>query len=177
MTERGRPAGERSRRTRPRTALTVLVVIAALAVGGVWFSRAADRASTVGAAPKTAAVREGAPGRVATPAPSEGLPGVRDCGFGRPEVRPKVITLTCADAGMVATGLTWERYGVKEAEGKGVVQVVKTAAGAGADAGYPATFRLYGPRTVDGARAFTGLEVSYEGSTPLGEQTETYTLA
>ncbi|MEU9113457.1 hypothetical protein AB0D04_17155 [Streptomyces sp. NPDC048483] len=168
MTER---AG--SRWARGRTALATFAVVTALAAGGVWFSQASDRASAVDVAPKTAAARDvKEDGRE-----SGGLPGVRDCGIGAPAVKPQVITLACADAGMVATAITWDRYGSEEAEGTGVVQVVKTAAGVGADAGFPATFRLYGAKTVDGARAFTGLEVTYEGSTPLGDTTEMYNLA
>ncbi|MFH8409463.1 hypothetical protein ACH4FX_32475 [Streptomyces sp. NPDC018019] len=167
---------EGSRRFSGRTALATFAAVTALAAAGVWFSQATDRASAVDAAPKTSAVRDVRSSGKATGG-LPGLPGVRDCGFGEPEIKPKVITLTCADAGMVATGITWERYGAAEAEGKGVVQVEKAAAGAGADAGFPARFRLYGAKTVDGARAFTGLEVTYEGSTPLGDSTEMYNLA
>ncbi|TJZ56010.1 hypothetical protein FCH28_12170 [Streptomyces piniterrae] len=162
-----------ARWARGRTALAAFVVVTALAAGGVWFSQASDRASAVGSAPKTAAVQDvKSPGK-----PSGGLPGVRDCGMGEPVIKPQVITLACADAGMVATEITWDRYGSQEAEGTGVVQVEKTAAGAGVDAGFPATFRLYGAEPVKGGRAFTGLEVTYEGSTPLGDTTEMYNLA
>ncbi|MGG2462769.1 hypothetical protein ACO0M4_23620 [Streptomyces sp. RGM 3693] len=164
---------EEARWRRGRTALVAFVVVTALAAGGVWFGQASDRASAVDAAPKTSAVQDvKSDGR-----PTEGLPGVRDCGIGEPEIRPRVITLTCADAGMVATAITWDRYDADEAEGRGVVQVEKTAAGVGTDAGYRATFRLYGAKEVDGARAFTGLEVTYDGSTPLGDTTEMYNLA
>ncbi|WP_438487791.1 hypothetical protein [Streptomyces sp. S186] len=170
---------EGARFRRGRAALVAFVVVTALAAGGVWFSQASQRASAVDAAPKTSAVRDvKSDGEVKAGArPTGGLPGVRDCGIGEPEIRPRVITLTCADAGMVATGITWERYDADEAEGHGVVQVEKTAAGVGTDAGYRATFRLYGAKVVDGARAFTGLEVTYEGSTPLGDTTEMYNLA
>ncbi|MFG2137131.1 hypothetical protein [Streptomyces sp. NPDC048650] len=162
-----------SRWARGRTAPAACAVVTVLAAGGVWFSQAADGATAVDAAPKTAAVQE-----VKEDGKQSGdLPGVRDCGIGDPETEPQVITLTCADAGMVATGITWDRYGAREAEGTGVVQVQRTAAGVGADAGFPATFRLYGVKTIDGAPAFTGLEVTYEGSTPLGDTTEMYNLA
>ncbi|MEU7634576.1 MULTISPECIES: hypothetical protein [unclassified Streptomyces] len=164
---------EGARWRRGRTALLAFVVVTALAAGGVWFGQASDRASAVDAAPKTSAVQD----VKSDGQPTEGLPGVRDCGIGEPEIRPQVITLTCADAGMVATAITWDRYDADEAEGRGVVQVEKTAAGVGTDAGYRATFRLYGAKEVDGARAFTGLEVTYEGSTPLGDTTEMYNLA
>ncbi|MFE0374871.1 hypothetical protein ACFW1M_04640 [Streptomyces inhibens] len=164
---------EGSRWVRGRTALAAFVVVTALAAGGVWFSQAPDRASAVDAAPKTSAVQD-----VKQDAKQPGgLPGVRDCGFGEPVIKPQVITLTCADAGMVATAITWKKYGSRDALGVGVVQVEKTAAGVGTDSGFPATFRLYGPKSVDGGLAFTGLEVTYEGSTPLGDTTEMYNLA
>ncbi|GAU68008.1 hypothetical protein SSP35_06_00920 [Streptomyces sp. NBRC 110611] len=164
---------EGSRWVRGRIALVAFVVVTALAAGGVWFSQVTDRASAVDAAPKTSAVQDGKQAAKQ----SGGLPGVRDCGFGKPEIKPEVITLACADAGMVATGISWEKYGTKDALGVGVVQVQKTAAGAGVDAGFPATFRLYGPKARDGELAFTGLEVTYEGSTPFGDTTEMYNLA
>ncbi|UQA95209.1 hypothetical protein [Streptomyces halobius] len=162
-----------ARWARGRTAVTAFVVVTALAGGGVWFSQESNRASAVDVAPKTSAAQ----GVKSAGKPSGGLPGVRDCGFGTPEIKPEVITLTCGDAGMVATAIRWDRYGSREAEGRGVVQVEQTAAGAGTGAVFPATFRLYGAKDVDGARAFTGLEVTYEGSTPLGDTTEMYNLA
>ncbi|MEV0370749.1 hypothetical protein AB0I10_13110 [Streptomyces sp. NPDC050636] len=162
-----------ARWARGRIALAAFAVVTALAAGGVWFSQASDRASAVDAAPKTSAAQD----VKSAGKPSGGLPGVRDCGFGEPQIKPQVITLTCADVGMVATAITWERYGSQEAEGRGVVQVEKTAAGVGTDSGFPATFRLYGAEPVKGGRAFTGLEVTYEGSTPLGDTTEMYNLA
>ncbi|MEU9485532.1 hypothetical protein AB0D83_17955 [Streptomyces decoyicus] len=168
MTER-----EGSRWIRGRTALVAFAVVTALAAGGVWFGQASDRASAVDAAPKTSAVQDvKEDGKL-----SGGLPGVRDCGIGAPESKPHVITLTCKDGGMVATGIAWKYYGSREALGAGVVQVEKAGAGVGRDGGFPATFRLYGPKPVDGGQVFTGLEVTYEGSTPLGDTTEMYTLA
>ncbi|MEU8681831.1 hypothetical protein [Streptomyces sp. NPDC048611] len=164
---------EGARWVRGRTALAAFVVVTALAAGGVWFVQSPDRASAVDAAPKTSAVQEVKDdGRQ-----SGGLPGVRECGRGKPGIKPHVITLTCDDAEMVATAITWKVYGSREALGSGVVQVEKSDAGVGADAGFPATFRLLDPRRVGGELAFTGLEVTYEGSTPLGDTTEMYNLA
>lgn len=162
------------RRLGGRSALVAFVVLTLLAAAGVWFSQAGRCATAVGSAPKTAAVQDV---KVAGK-PSGGLPGVRDCGFGEPAVKPKVITLTCADAGLVAGGIVWRRYGLDEAVGTGVVQVERaSAAGGGPAAGFPATFRLYGVREIEGARAFTELEITYEGSTPFGDTTEKYPLA
>lgn len=163
----------RSRWVNGRLALAAFAVVTVLAAGGVWFSQVSQRASAVDAAPKTSAVQDVKSGGKR----SGDLPGVRDCGFGAPEVEPQVITLTCADGGMVATAITWDRYGAKSAEGRGVVQVEKTAAGVGTEGGFPATFRLFGVEKVPGGRAFTGLEVTYDGSTPLGDTTEMYNLA
>ncbi|WP_406476629.1 hypothetical protein [Streptomyces platensis] len=164
---------EGARRVRGRTALAAFVVVTALAAGGVWCVQSSDRASAVDAAPKTSAVQDVKDDST----PSEGLPGVRDCGRGKPATKPHVITLTCEDAEMVATAITWKYYGAREALGVGVVQVEKSDAAAGTEAGFPATFRLRDPERVGGKLAFTGLEVTYEGSTPLGDTTEMYTLA
>ncbi|MFE6741288.1 hypothetical protein [Streptomyces tubercidicus] len=164
---------EGARWIRGRTALAAFVVVTALAAGGVWIGQASERASAVDAAPKTSAVQE----VKEDGEPSDGLPGVRDCGRGKPQIKPHVITLTCNDAEMVATAIKWKLYGPREALGHGVVQVEKSDSGLGAEAGFPATFRLLDPKRVGGAVAFTGLEVTYEGSTPLGDTTEMYTLA
>lgn len=170
-----------SHRLTGRAALVVFAVVTVVAAVGVWWGQASGAEAEVGAAPRTAAAQQVSAGTGREPAsgePSGGLPGVRDCGFGAPEVRPEVITLACADAGVVATGISWQAYGADGATGTGVVQVERTAAdGGGPTAGFPATFRLSGARTVDGARAFTALSVRYEGSTPFGDPTETYSLA
>ncbi|GGN57518.1 hypothetical protein GCM10012285_53010 [Streptomyces kronopolitis] len=168
MTDRGG-----SRWGRGRVALVAFAVVTALTAGGVWLAQTPDRASAVDAAPKTSAVQD----VKEDGQPSQGLPVVRDCGVGAPESKPRVIMLTCSDVAMVATGIRWKKYGAKDAVGVGVVQVGKTAAGGGTEAGFPATFRLYGPKPVRGGLAFTGLEVTYEGSTPLGDTTEMYNLA
>ncbi|MCR8575548.1 hypothetical protein [Streptomyces sp. Isolate_219] len=164
---------EGARWVRGRTALAAFVVVTALAAGGVWFGQSSDRASAVDAAPKTSAVQDVKDAGKQ----SGGLPGVRDCGRGKPETKPHVITLTCEDAEMVATAISWKYYGEREALGVGVVQVERTDSGVGTDAGFPATFRLRDPERVGGELTFTGLEVTYEGSTPLGDTTEMYNLA
>ncbi|GAA3176794.1 MULTISPECIES: hypothetical protein [Streptomyces] len=167
-----------ARRMGWRTAVPVGAVLLLLLAAGAWGVQAGRHASAVDVAPQTSAARQRpAPGQAPQKATAGGLPGVRDCGFGEPEVEPQVITLTCADSGMVATGIVWERYGRTSAEGRGVVQVEKAAAGTAGDAVFPARFRLYGVRTVEGGRAFTGLEVTYDGSTPMGDTTEMYSLA
>ena len=81
---------------------------------------------------------------------------------------------------MVATAITWKYYGSREALGVGC-----GAGGEGrmrawaADAWFPGDLpALRDPEPVDGGQvAFTGLEVTYEGSTPLGDTTEMYNLA
>ncbi|MEC4015143.1 hypothetical protein [Streptomyces sp. H27-D2] len=162
------------RRVSTRTALLAFVAVTVLAFGGVYLIRSVERADAVEAAPRTAAAQSAKAGGAA----SAGLPGVRDCGAGAPLVKPRVITLTCADAGVVASALRWDSYAERGAEGAGVVQVSGAQAGSGGGSGsYPARFRLYGPKNVDGAMAFTGLEVRYTGSTPFGDASETYSVA
>ncbi|MEV0262159.1 hypothetical protein AB0I49_12515 [Streptomyces sp. NPDC050617] len=174
-----------TRRASWRAVLATFAVVTVLVLGGVWLGQAADRASAVGAAPKTAAAQKARPSakkeqthRTAdakSAAPVE-LPGVRDCGAGEPVLEPKVITLACADAGAVASDIKWEHYGADGADGSGVVLVSGGAKGV-APASFPAVFHLYGAKNVDGKRAFTGLDVEYLGATPSGDSTETYTIA
>lgn len=168
-----------SRRARPRTVVAAFAAVTAVAFGGVWFSQAQDRANAVSDAPRTAAAQKSKAPRAdeakADAAPAK-TPGVRECGLGEPVVEPEIITLTCADAGMVASGIKWAHYAVDGAEGDGVVQVSRGANGAGVTS-FPARFRLYGAKNVDGKMAFTGLEVDYAGATPLGESRETYSIA
>ncbi|GAA0330817.1 hypothetical protein [Streptomyces blastmyceticus] len=177
MADRAEP-----RRASMRTVLAIFAVVTVLALGGVWLSQAQDRASAVSDAPKTAAaqkspqpVRE-VPQDTVEAASPEGLPGVRECGLGSATVEPEIITLNCSNTGMVASGIKWAHYGADGADGRGVVQVSGAANGA-ASSTYPARFRLYGAKNVDGVLAFTGIDVDYTGATPMGESKETYSIA
>ncbi len=175
-----------TRRASLRTVLVTFAVVTVLALGGVWLSQAADRASAVGAAPKTAAAQKSRPAKTqpyearhradTNSVASAELPGVRDCGAGDPVLEPKIITLACADAGAVASDIKWKNYGAGGADGSGVVLVSGGAKGV-APASFPASFHLYGAKNVDGKMAFTGLDVEYLGATPSGDATETYTIA
>ncbi|MEV5505298.1 hypothetical protein [Streptomyces orinoci] len=175
MTDRAAPS-----RVSRRSALVVFAVVTVLALGGVWAGRAADRSRTVSEAPKTAAAQREEGDRAADAGSAGGaageLPGVRDCGFGEPVPEPKIITLTCANSGTVASDIHWDQYGRDQAEGTGVVQVTGGAGGT-ARTSFPARFTLLAPRIVDGRPAFTSLEVRYTGMTPVGKQTETYSIA
>ncbi|MEV4869714.1 hypothetical protein [Streptomyces syringium] len=162
-----------------RTVVATLAVVAVLVCGGLWFSEASERTSTVAEAPKTAAAQKAwasdQESAEVTAAEPRQLPGVRECGFRTPTVRPESIILNCSNAVMVASGIKWLSYDAKGADGRGVVQVSGGANGA-ASASYPAKFRLYGAKNVDGVRAFTGLEVEYTGATRVGDQTEIFTI-
>ncbi|GGX68974.1 hypothetical protein [Streptomyces hiroshimensis] len=168
------------RRPGMRTVLAIFAAVTVLALGGVWFSRAEDRSGTVANAPKTAAAQKAHPVREAaeaTPerAPRE-MPGVRECGVGKPVVEPKIITLNCSNAGVVASDIKWDSFGADGADGSGVV-LVSGAAGGGSPASFPARLRLYDVTKVDGMMAFTGIEVSYTGATPHAKAKEVYTIA
>ncbi|MBT2382633.1 hypothetical protein [Streptomyces sp. ISL-11] len=175
MADRAEP-----RRASMRTVVAVFAAVAVLGIGCVWFGQE-DRANAVADAPKTAAAQKSKAPRTSQEArvdasPARAMPGVRECGLGEPVIEPEIITLTCADAGMVASGIKWGHYARDGAEGTGVVQVSRGASGAGVMS-FPAHFRLYGAKNVDGMMAFTGLEVAYTGATPLGESQETYSIA
>ncbi|WP_424891715.1 hypothetical protein [Streptomyces sp. XH2] len=170
------------RRPGMRTALAIFAVVTVPAIGGLWVSAAGDRSDAVADAPKTAAAQKSHPPRGPeaataedTPAPQE-LPGVRECGVGKPVVEPKIITLNCSNAGVVASDIKWDSFGADGAAGSGVV-LVSGATGNGSPASFPARLRLYDVTKVDGMMAFTGIEVSYTGATPHAKAKEVYTIA
>ncbi|MGK5545412.1 hypothetical protein ACSNOH_11865 [Streptomyces sp. URMC 127] len=169
------------RRPGVRTALAIFAVVTVLAVGGVWYCAAGDRSGVVADAPKTAAAQKSLPPREPeataedTAGPRE-MPGVRECGVGKPVVEPKIITLNCSNAGVVASDIKWDSFGADGADGSGVV-LVSGAAGGGSPASFPARLRLYDVTKVDGMMAFTGIEVSYTGATPHAKAKEVYTIA
>ncbi|MGK5728667.1 hypothetical protein [Streptomyces sp. URMC 124] len=169
------------RRPGMRTALAIFVAVTVVALGCVWFSQAQDRSGTVGDAPKTAAAQRALPARDTprampeTVAPTE-MPGVRECGVGTPVVEPKIITLNCSNAGVVASDIKWDSFSADGAAGTGVV-LVSGASGGGSPASFPARLRLYDVTKVGGMLAFTGIEVSYTGATPHAKAKEVYTIA
>ncbi|MFF7729625.1 hypothetical protein [Streptomyces sp. NPDC008001] len=169
------------RRPGMRTVLAIFAAVTVLVIGGVWFSAAGDRSDTVANAPKTAAAQKSHPARDPqeakaddTAAPRE-LPGVRECGVGKPVVEPKIITLNCSNAGVVASDIKWDSFTADGADGSGTVLVSGTAGGS--PASFPARLRLYDVTKVDGMMAFTGIEVSYTGATPHAKAKEVYTIA
>ncbi|MGI5338192.1 hypothetical protein ACQEVS_12710 [Streptomyces sp. CA-181903] len=179
MTDRAVPR----RRVRARTLLGVSAVVAVLALGGVWLGQGADRANAVSDAPQTArAKKEQQEQRDRTtasaefaPGAAQELPGVRDCGYGELLLEPKIITLSCANGGAVASDIEWDKYGTDKAEGDGVV-LVSSGANGSARTSFPARLTLSRPRKVDGMLAFTSVEVRYTGLTPAGKTTETYSI-
>ncbi|RII08670.1 hypothetical protein DSC45_33020 [Streptomyces sp. YIM 130001] len=146
-------------------------VAVVLVVGSAWALRTALSPDAVAPAPKSAAVATEIP-----TASSHPLPGVRDCGIGEPVTKPTTLTLTCADASMVAAKLTWQTYTRDTAAGTGQVQVSGQGSG-GAGGVYPARFELLNVRNVEGRTVFTGLDVTYTKATPFGDRTESYNLA
>ncbi|MCA6095805.1 hypothetical protein LE181_27040 [Streptomyces sp. SCA3-4] len=164
-----------------RTVVAIFLGVSVLVSGGVWLGDATDRASVVNKAPKTAAAQKSGAGQesqvVLEGSNARELPGVRDCGMGEPVREPTIITLDCNTSGRVASGIRWEAYTADGADGNGVVQVSSGVAGAAAGKSFPARLRLFQPREVDGAVAFTALEVRYVGATPAGESREVLPIA
>ncbi|MBB4892191.1 hypothetical protein FHS39_001202 [Streptomyces olivoverticillatus] len=175
MTDRAEPL----RRARMRTVVAIFAGVAVLVVAGVWLGRAADRASVVDEAPKTAAAQKARTGQAAQDSVDESvsreLPGVRDCGVGEPVLEPTIINLDCANSGRVASGIQWDDYAADGAAGSGVVQV--GGANGAAQKSFPVRLKLFGAKNVDGLMAFTALEVTYTGATPTGRSTEMYSIA
>ncbi|WP_171166250.1 hypothetical protein [Streptomyces sp. I05A-00742] len=177
MTDRAVPR----RRVSVRTLVAFLAGVALLTLGGVWLGRGADRASAVSEAPRTAEAQKAQQDRTTAPAVvspkrTSELPGVRDCGYGELLLEPKIITLSCANGGAVASDIEWDEYRGDTAEGQGVVQVSSGANGS-ARTSFPARLVLSRPRKVDGMLAFTSVDVIYTGLTPAGKTTETYSIA
>ncbi|MBC2877754.1 MULTISPECIES: hypothetical protein [Streptomyces] len=177
MTDRAVPR----RRVRARTLLGISGAVAVLALGGVWLGQGADRANAVSDAPQTARAkkeqqdqRDRASASAQFGAAQE-LPGVRDCGYGELLLEPKIITLSCANGGAVASDIEWDTYATDKAEGDGVV-LVSSGANGSARTSFPARLTLSRPRKVDGMLAFTSVEVVYTGLTPAGKTTETYSI-
>ncbi|EME97777.1 hypothetical protein J7W19_11755 [Streptomyces mobaraensis NBRC 13819 = DSM 40847] len=179
MTDRAVPR----RRVRARTLLGMSGAVAVLALGGVWLGQGVDRANAVSDAPQTARAKKeqqeqrdrATASADFAPGAARELPGVRDCGYGEPLLEPKIITLSCANGGAVASDIEWDTYAADKAEGDGVV-LVSSGANGSARTSFPARLTLSRPRKVDGMPAFTSVEVVYTGLTPAGKTTETYSI-
>jgi hypothetical protein len=63
----------------------------------------------------TSGLAQAQPARAAVTRPAavigtKAKPAVEDCGLGQPEIRPRSLTLACADAGTLGVKLVWSKW-------------------------------------------------------------------
>jgi len=82
---------------------------------------------------------------------------------------PKLLTLTCADANTVLSGMTWSSFGGPAAEGKGtfVMNTCEPNCAAGKDVDYPVKVKAAGVLTCKhGLRVYGSLALQFTGRAP-----------
>lgn len=86
--------------------------------------------------------------------------------------KPARIVLACADAGFLATDLSWTRWGQKKARGSGTgeVRICKPDCASGHFNEADIQLRLFRPRycSQDGKRHFTRVEYTWTHGVPGG---------
>lgn len=114
---------------------------------------------------------------LAVPAAAAAKPGVVNC-LGKPEVKPKEINLSCADANLMVTGLTWSAWTAKGATGSGSLvwnPCIPTCV-AGKAQKYPAKVALGRIASGAGATVFSGMTLTFTKVGPADAATITYVL-
>lgn len=145
--------------------------VAAAAVLTVAGSAAGLSASLAASPTRPAAVRVVA-ARVALAEAAAALPGLTDCGSGRPVVRRRAFVIFCGDAGEIGEHLHWvaltHRRGV--AWGRAVANDCTPTCAAGHLHSYRARFVFSRVRDIHGP-AFTEVAITYTGKhTPYGQR-------
>jgi hypothetical protein len=83
--------------------------------------------------------------------------------------RPKLLTLTCADANTVLKGLRWSSFGGRSAQASGtfVMNTCEPNCAAGKDVSYPVIAKASEPRTCKkGIRVYNKLTLTFTGRAP-----------
>lgn len=136
-----------------------------------------SRVRTVTVALTVAALAAAGSAALALPASAATKPGVVSC-TGKPEVKPKEINLSCADANLMVTGLTWSKWTAKGATGSGslVWNSCQPTCVAGKAEKYPAKVTLGRVASGAGANVFSGLTLTFTKHGPADAATMTYVL-
>jgi hypothetical protein len=146
--------------------LTRLSAAAALATVG----------SVAGLATSSAATPAPTVIRTVAPAVAHPLPGLTDCGQGKPVVRRRAFIIFCGDAGEIAGKLHWTRLTATTGTAIGIAranQCTPTCA-AGHFVSYRARYGFSRVRRINGAPAFTEVYITYLGErTPYGHRHQT----
>jgi hypothetical protein len=96
-------------------------------------------------------------------------------------IRPKTVTLTCADANTLVSGLTWSTFGGPTAKAKGTFQINKCEpnCAAGKFSKYPVKVTVSGTRKCQGnMRIYSKLTLQFTGKPPAKANTlKSWTLS
>lgn len=118
------------------------------------------------------------PGAAALAASSPRNVKISDCS--KALTRPKTVTLTCADAGVVLSKLSWSSFGGSAAKAKGQIAIntCKPNCAAGATKTYPVTVTASKPKACKRAVSVYGrVAVTFTGAKPSNAREFTgYTL-
>jgi len=98
---------------------------------------------------------------------------------GKQVTKPANIVLTCADAGVALTKITWTSWTLNSAKGKGMLtwnSCLPTSCAAGVVVNYPADITLGGLASGPGMNAFSKVSVTFPKGGPAALESGTYTL-
>ena len=113
----------------------------------------------------------------AVPAQAAPKPGVVNC-KGKPEVQPKEINMSCADANLIVSNLKWSTWTKVGATGTGTLvwnPCIPTCA-AGKAEKYAAKVVLSRVASGAGANVFSGLTLSFPKGGPANAAASSYVL-
>jgi len=115
-------------------------------------------------------------------APASAAPGqnvVVNCA-GKGVVKPKQITVTCADADVVVSGITWSSWNLNSAKGTGTLiwnTCLPETCVAGITQKYKVKVTLGGVASGPSVTAFSQMKLTFpDGSGPAAANSSSYTL-
>jgi membrane-bound inhibitor of C-type lysozyme len=111
------------------------------------------------------------------PAQAAAKPGVVNC-KGKPEVQPKEINMSCADANLTVTGLKWSTWTKAGATGTGTLvwnPCIPTCV-AGKAEKYPAKVVLSRVASGAGVNVFSGMTLAFTKGGPADAAASSYVL-
>jgi hypothetical protein len=136
-----------------------------------------SRVRTAAVALTAVALTAAAGAALAVPADAATKPGVVNCA-GKAETKPKEINLSCADANLMVTGLTWSKWTANGATGSGTLvwnPCLPTCV-AGKAEKYNAKVALGRVASGAGANVFSGMTLTFPKGGPADAATMTYVL-
>ena len=112
-----------------------------------------------------------------SPAQAATKPGVVNC-KGKPEVQPKEINMSCADANLMVSGLTWSKWTKAGATGTGTLvwNPCIPSCVAGKAEKFPAKVTLGRVASGAGVNVFSGLTLTFPKGGPADAAASSYVL-